>query len=65
MLFDLFKACDKTKNSHKSDFFLLRHSCAVCSELPSNIITMLQSDYMIMEFRTNRCYCTRGTYIRW
>ena len=43
---------DQIERSHRSDFFspkrpILRHACATCSELPSNIGTMDRAEYSL------------------
>ena len=50
--YDLFKAFDYIKISHKSDFFspkrhIFLNTCATCSELPFNISTMRWDSYNI------------------
>ena len=46
VLFDLYKAIDDIESTHKSYLFLperpiFLHACAICSELPSNISTLI------------------------
>ena len=46
LLFYIAQAFDQIEISHKSDFFspkwpIFLHACATCSELPSNISTMI------------------------
>ena len=52
LLSDLFKAFDLIESSHKSNFFAPKihifflHANATCSELPSDISTMVRLSYL-------------------